>query len=238
MLELHGIVKRFGSRTVLGGLDAVVEEGRVTALVGPNGSGKSTLLRALWGEAPADSGELLWRGEPVDARSPGWKRMVGAVPDDDALIDGLSIAGHFALCGGLSGLSPATTAERAGRLVRLFALEDAMATTRMADEASRGNRKRLACALALLGEPELLLMDEPFSGLDAERAAALTATLRALATRGLTVLLSCHDDGITRQVADRYLLLGGGKASSGPIGELPRGSAPVLDTEDLLPWLA
>ncbi len=237
MLELRGIVKRFGSRTVLDGVDAVVGEGRVTALVGANGSGKSTLLRALWGEAPADSGALLWRGEPVDPRSPAWKRLVGAVPDDDALIDGLSIAGHFALCGGLSGLSPATVAERSERLVRLFALEDAMATTRAADEASRGNRKRLACALALLGEPELLLMDEPFSGLDAERAASLTATLRAVAARGLTVLLSCHDDGITRQVADRYLLLRDGKAVAGPIGELPRDAAAVPDTEGLLPWL-
>lgn len=159
------------------------------------------------------------------------------MPDDDALIDGLSIGGHFALCGGLSGLSPATVADRSERLVRLFALEDAMATTRAADEASRGNRKRLACALALLGEPELLLMDEPFSGLDAERAASLTATLRAVAARGLTVLLSCHDDGITRQVADRYLLLRGGKAVAGPIGELPRDAATVPDTEDLLPWL-
>ncbi|HPB66329.1 MAG TPA: ABC transporter ATP-binding protein [Spirochaetales bacterium] len=237
MLEVRGFVKRFGSRTVLDHLDAVVDEGRVTALVGPNGSGKSTLLKALWGEAPADSGKLLWRGEPIDARSTAWKRQVGAVPDDDALIEGLSIGGHFALCGGLSGLSPATVEDRSERLVRLFALEDAMATTRMADEASRGNRKRLACALALLGEPELLLMDEPFSGLDAERAAALTSILRALASRGLTILLSCHDDGITRRVADRFLLLRDGKAVTGQIGELPRGPATVPDTEDLLPWL-
>ncbi len=238
MLELNGIVKGFSGRMVLNSIDASFSPGTVTAIVGPNGSGKSTLLRILWGELRQDSGSVYWNGETVDTASETWKRLVGAVPDDDALVEGLSIQGHFRLCGGFSGLPPREVAKRTDHLVALFSLEEAMRTTRSADEASRGNRKRLALALALLGEPAAVLMDEPFSGLDAERAAALAAILRLLAARGRIVVFSCHDDGITRSAADHYLLVSSGKASGGRIERLPPQTAQALDTAGALPWLA
>lgn len=238
MLELNGIVKVFSGRIVLGGVDASFLPGTVTAIVGPNGSGKSTLLRLLWGELRQDAGLIRWNGKTVDTALEDWKRLVGAVPDDDALVEGLSIEGHFRLCGGFSGLPPLEVAERTDHLVRLFSLEEAMRTTRSADEASRGNRKRLALALALLGEPGIVLMDEPFSGLDAERAATLATILRLLAQRGRVVAFSCHDDGITRSAADHYLLVHGGKASGGPIEQLTPQTAQALDTGGALPWLA
>ncbi|HUW69647.1 MAG TPA: ABC transporter ATP-binding protein [bacterium] len=238
MLELNGIVKGFGGRTVLDGIDASFQPGTVTAIVGANGSGKSTVLKLLWGELRQDSGSITWNGTIVDPASESWKRLVGAVPDDDALVDGLSIQGHFRLCGGLSGLAPDEVSMRADNLVRLFGLEEAALTTRSADEASRGNRKRLALALALLGEPGIVLMDEPFSGLDAERAAALVTIVRLLAERGRVVAFSCHDEGITRSAADRYVLLNDGKVTSGPIDRLPAQTAHGIDTDGALPWLA
>jgi len=238
MLELNGINKSFSGRTVLGGIDASFSPGTVTAIVGPNGSGKSTLLRLLWGELGQDSGSIRWNGGTVDTASETWKRVVGAVPDDDALVEGLSIQGHFRLCGGFSGISPDEVAKRTDHLVALFSLDEAMRTTRSADEASRGNRKRLALALALLGEPAIVLMDEPFSGLDAERAAMLTAILRLLADRGRVVAFSCHDDGITRSAADRYLLVSGGKASGGRMEQFPSQTVQPLDAAGALPWLA
>jgi len=238
MLELNGITKSFSGRAVLDGIDASFSPGTVTAIVGPNGSGKSTLLRLLWGELRQDSGSIRWKGGTVDPASESWKRVVGAVPDDDALVEGLSIQGHFRLCGGFSGISPGEVAKRTDHLVRLFNLEEAMRTTRSADEASRGNRKRLALALALLGEPAVVLMDEPFSGLDAERAATLTTILRLLADRGRVVAFSCHDDGITRSAADRYLLVRGGKVSGGRIEQLPPQTAQPIDAAGALPWLA
>ncbi|MBU0927159.1 MAG: ABC transporter ATP-binding protein [Spirochaetes bacterium] len=237
MLEIRGIVKRFGGRPALDGLSATIAPGEVTAIVGPNGSGKSTLLRILWGEARQDEGSLAWEGETVDTASERWKRLVGAVPDDDALIEGLSIRGHFRLCGNLAGLPSRVVEERADRLVELFGLADAVATTRSADEASRGNRKRLACALALLGEPRILLMDEPYSGLDAERAASLSDILRLLAAKGRAVAFSCHDDGITRSVADSYLLVRSGTAEQGPIDRLTRLEAMEPGPGGALPWL-
>ena len=238
MLELNGISKRYGIRNVLVDLDASLQPGTVTAIVGPNGSGKSTLLRLLWGELRPDSGSITWKGETVDTSAETWKRLVGAVPDDDALVEGLSIEGHFRLCGAFSSLLPRELAERTAHLIRLFSLEEAMRTTRSADEASRGNRKRLALALALLGEPGIVLMDEPFSGLDAERAATLATILRLLAQRGRVVVFSCHDDGITRSAADHYLLVRGGKASGGRIEQLPPQTTQALDSAGALPWLA
>jgi len=239
MLELVGLAKSFGRVRVFESLYASLAPGTVYALIGPNGSGKSTLLKALWGELGLDAGGIAWGGSGVDTSSEDWKRLVGAVPDDDALIDGLSIRGHFRLCGSLSGLSKAEVETRADALMALFGLGEAARATRMASEASRGNRKRLACALALLGEPSIILMDEPFSGLDAERAAELTDLLRLLAARGRLVVFSCHEEGITRSAADRYLLLRDGGLRAGPVDELPelRRSDTALGHE-ALPWIA
>ncbi len=164
MLETRELSKSFGANAVLRALDIALEPATVTAIVGPNGSGKSTLLKILWGELRPESGTVLWDGDVVDTASERWKRLVAVVPDDDALVEGLSIRGHFRLCGGLSGIPARVLEERTDILIDVFELKDAERSTRSADEASRGNRKRLALALALLGEPRIILMDEPYAG--------------------------------------------------------------------------
>jgi len=237
MLETRELSKSFGANAVLRALDIALEPATVTAIVGPNGSGKSTLLKILWGELRPESGTVLWDGDVVDTASERWKRLVAVVPDDDALVEGLSIRGHFRLCGGLSGIPARVLEERTDILIDVFELKDAERSTRSADEASRGNRKRLALALALLGEPRIILMDEPYAGLDAERATSLTAVLRLLADRGRTVAFSCHDDGITRSAADRFLELRDGTARSGRIGDLPGAPTGAIDLAGALPWL-
>ncbi len=237
MLQTQVLSKSFGTHPVLNSLDIALEPGTVTAIIGPNGSGKSTLLKILWGELRPDSGSVLWDGSTVDTASERWKRLAGAVPDDDALVEGLSIRGHFRLCGGLSGIPPRILEERTDSLIDVFGLKDAERSTRSADEASRGNRKQLALALALLGQPRLVLMDEPFAGLDAERAAALTTILRLLADRGRIVMFSCHDDSITRSSADRFLELREGTVRSGRIGDLPANAVASVDLSGALPWL-
>ena len=238
MIAIRGLRKSFGGRAVLDWVDADLAAGSVHALVGPNGSGKSTLLRVLWGALWPDGGTVELDGRAHDTASPEWKRLVGAVPDDDALIEGLSIPDHFTLCGRLIGLGEPEIASRTAELVRLFDLEEAVRGTRSADEASRGNRKRVACALALLGAPSMLFMDEPYAGLDAERADMLTALMRELASRGLLVLFSCHDGGLVRAAADGYILLEEGKSRSGPASELPgRGPWGMGGLGDSVPWV-
>jgi len=237
MLELRTIAKAYGKKTVLANIDATLQPGTVTAVIGANGSGKSTLLKIIWGEIDADSGTIHLDGEPVNTTSERWKRIVGAVPDDDALIDGLSIRGHFRLCGQLSGLSQAETENRTSHLLTLFNLSEADKTTRSADEASRGNRKRLACALALLAEPTIIVMDEPYSGLDVERSASLSGIIRLLAQRGRTVLFSCHEESVIRAVADRFLQIHDGMAECGPIQDMPLRATGNLAGEESLPWL-
>jgi len=237
MLELRDIAKAYGKNTVLAKVNATLQSGTVTAVIGANGSGKSTLLKIIWGEIGVDSGSIHLDGHLVNTSSEQWKRTVGAVPDDDALIDGLSIRGHFRLCGQLSGLSQAEIENRTSHLLTLFNLSEAEKTTRSADEASRGNRKRLACALALLAEPTIIVMDEPYSGLDVERSASLSGIIKLLAERGRIVLFSCHEDSVIRAVADRFLLLRDGMAECGPIRDMPIRAAESLAGGEALPWL-
>lgn len=206
--------KSFGSGPVLEGFSASVNRGSVAALTGPNGSGKSTLLRILWGELAADSGEILFAGERVDPSERCWKGRIGAVPDDDALVDGLSVRDHFRLCGALMGLGRGEAAARGEELIALLDLGEAAGLPDAA-MASRGNRKRLAIALALLGPAELLLMDEPFAGLDAERADALCGLLATLSARGVTAVVSCHDEWLASRIADTRWSLGAGSPTAG-----------------------
>ncbi len=236
MLKTKGLSKSFGDKAVLNEIDIEFESGRVYALLGPNGSGKSTFLRMLWGELEPSAGSLWHGGEAVDTESPRWKGLIGAVPDDDALIEGLSVRGHLRLCAALLGLNAAEAAMREERLIELFGL-GAAAEAAAAEDASRGNRKRLAIALALVGNPAILLMDEPFSGLDMERAEDLCAIMKALAGRGLTILFSCHGAELARAVADGAVIIENGRISLVPLESLAPRAASGLSAGTLLPWI-
>jgi ABC-2 type transport system ATP-binding protein len=236
MLKIKGLAKSFGAKAVLNGSYIEFESGRVYALLGPNGSGKSTFLRMLWGELTPSAGSLWHGDEAVDTESPRWKRIVGAVPDDDALIEGLSVRGHLRLCAALMGLNAAEARAREERLIELFGLGEA-AEAAAAEDASRGNRKRLAIALALLGNPSILLMDEPYSGLDAERAEDLCAIFKALASRGLTIIFSCHGVELARKSASHAAIIENGFVRCVPLESLSPHAPSGLTVEDLLPWI-
>lgn len=166
MLEIIELKKAFGKKTVLDRLSISLKPG-VWALYGPNGSGKSTLLRILWGEMRADSGQILWEGKAIKPADRAWKANISIVPDDDALIEGLSLQENLRLWGILNNVPRAEIDERTNLLVKLLRLEQA-AGARDVGELSRGNRKRLSIAMTLLRDASLYLMDEPFASLDAE----------------------------------------------------------------------
>ena len=180
------------------------EGGGITGLLGPNGAGKSSLLQLLSGLLPPSGGEVKVFGE-APFRNPAVLSRVGLVPEGDRFPAGLKAHRWLAMMGRLSGL---TDAELAPALAR------ALDTVGMADRIhqpfarmSKGMRQRVRLAQALLHDPELLILDEPFNGLDPEGRLALMALLRRLAEGGTRVIVSSHILGEVAQLTDRILLL-------------------------------
>jgi ABC-2 type transport system ATP-binding protein len=218
-------VKRFGRGvTAVQGLDLVVEEGQVVGLLGPNGSGKSVTLRVLLGLARPTSGQVSLFGEPLH---PG-ARVLGRV---GAVVDGPGFVPH------LSGLRNLRLAWRLTRrsedeagldwAIELAGLGDAI--DRPYSTYSHGMRYRLGLAQALLGRPDLLLLDEPTTGLDPVHVRDVRAAVVSLAQAGRTALLSSHQLSEVEEVCTHAAVMREGRlVASGSVSEL-RGSAPTLE---------
>jgi ABC-2 type transport system ATP-binding protein len=199
LISCIGITKRFGSRVAVDGVSLAVDPGEVCALMGPNGAGKSTLLRILCGLLPADAGEI---------RKPG-KRHIGVVPDDLALLPELSIEEQVSMCGPIYGIDLRVTRERTHDLLRKLGLYDVRRT--YARECSYGMRKKTALAMALLHGPDVLLLDEPFEGVDQESTEAGVAMLREAKDCGAAVLITTHISPLIDKLGARVLTMRQGK---------------------------
>jgi polar amino acid transport system ATP-binding protein len=211
-LRLEGVVKRYGSRTVLDGIDLTVDEHQVVCLIGSSGCGKSTLLRCVDLLDRIDGGRILLDGEEVSA--PGVnpnavRRRIGIVFQSFNLFPHLRVIDNVTL-------GP----RRVQRLPRREAEERALAVLDrlgLADKArefperlSGGQQQRVAIARALVSEPEILLLDEITSALDPELVGEVLGTIRDLAARGMTMVLATHEMGFARDVAHRVCFMHAG----------------------------
>ena len=219
VVEIRGLEVSYtdarARRAVLRGLDLVVTQGELLALVGPNGSGKTTLLRAIAGTLPRDGGRVALFGTDLDRWSRvALARRVAVLPQSLALPDGFRVAEIVEM-----GRAPHATrwfgssGEDAAAVERALADADALdLAERQADELSGGERQRVLVAMALAQEPELLLLDEPTLHLDIAHQAALLATVARLrARRGLTVIAVLHDLNLVAAHAPRVAVLGSGR---------------------------
>lgn len=218
LLQARGLEKSFGWRTVLRGVDLEVGEGEVAVLFGPNGAGKSTLLRLLAGLSRPSRGQVLFRGQPRERDPLLFRRSLGVVSHGPFLYPHLTGEENLVFFGRLYGLE--RPERKARELLEAFGLSlfgrDAVSTY------SRGMVQRLALARALLHEPALLLLDEPFTGLDESGKSLLTSLLRSFRERGGAVLMVSHDIGESLSLADRYLVLEDGRiAREGPADQAP-----------------
>lgn len=212
MLSLAGIHKRLGARPVLQGLDLEVRAGETVAILGPNGSGKSTLLRVAAATSRVDQGSVVLAG--IDARKDpdGARRHVSLLLQHAPVYGDLTPHDHLRWWAKLWG--PAT-----GAVASATAIEDATRECGLAHQAhrpaatlSRGQQQRLALAMALLPEAPLLVLDEPYTALDAEGQAWLDDRLAARAdAHGRSTLLALHDAAHAAKLADRVLHLAGGR---------------------------
>ncbi|MDJ0320529.1 ABC transporter ATP-binding protein [Pseudarthrobacter sp. PS3-L1] len=215
-LEIDGVTKKFGQQEVLKGVNLSVEKGGTTAIVGPSGSGKTTLLRLIAGFEHPDSGRIALNGSAVagnEAWVPAHKRRVGYVAQDGALFPHLSVGQNISfgldgsrVSGGRRGIQ-----RRISELLDMVSLDPAM-VTRRPHQLSGGQQQRVALARALAREPELMLLDEPFSALDAGlRVATRRAVGTVLKDAGITTILVTHDQSEALSFADQVAVMRGGR---------------------------
>lgn len=206
LLQFEGVICRFGAVTAVGGVSCAIAAGSFVALVGASGSGKSTLLKTVNTLVEPTTGRVLFAGEDVSTLKPAsLRRRVGYVFQGVGLFPHFSVAENIAIGPRLTGekLAPARIAE----LLALIELDPALAS-RMPDELSGGQRQRVGVARALAGEPELLIMDEPFGALDPVTRDALGRKVRELHERlGLTTVMVTHDMAEALLLADRVLVM-------------------------------
>ena len=219
LLQVKGLVKRFGEHTVLDGVDVDVARHQVVALIGSSGSGKSTLLRCVNLQEELDDGQILLDGEDIsDPRVDAdlVRRRMGVVFQAFNLFPHLSVLENVTLAPRVvHGVDKATAAERGRALLARVGLADK--ADAFPDRLSGGQQQRVAIVRALAYEPKLLLLDEITSALDPELVGEVLTLVRELAEQGRTILMATHEMGFARQVADRVCFLDGGVlVESGP----------------------
>jgi ABC-2 type transport system ATP-binding protein len=237
MLSLRDIRKRFGPVQALDGCSFSVARGRMLGFLGPNGAGKTTSMRAVFGLVALDGGEVLWDGRPVGLEE---RLRFGYMPEERGLYPRMPVGEQLAYFGRLHGLDAASArAAAAGWLERLGLADRAGAKV---EELSHGNQQRAQLAAALVHEPELLVLDEPFAGLDPVAVRTLAGVLRDEAARGAAVLFSSHQLDLVEDICEEVAIIDHGRiVASGDLNGLRRASQGrriELQLEDAPPtWL-
>jgi ABC-2 type transport system ATP-binding protein len=219
-LELVGVRKQFGEVVALDGASLAVRPGCVLGFLGPNGAGKTTAMRAVFGLVEVDGGELLWAGRQIGLAQ---RLRFGYMPEERGLYPRMPLGEQLAYFASLHGLSSGAAAAAASEWLGRLGLAD-RAGTRV-QELSHGNQQRAQLAAALLHKPELLVLDEPFAGLDPLAVRTLAEVLRGEAARGAAVLFSSHQLELVEDVCEDVAIIDRGLVvATGHIDDLRRAS--------------
>ena len=222
MLELSGLSKRFGSLQALDDLSLSLDRGEIVGFVGSNGAGKSTTMRIVMGVLAADSGAVTWMGAPVDAAI---RRTIGYMPEERGLYPRMKVAEQLVYLARLHGLSASAAKAAAERWTERLGLEG-----RRGDEVqslSLGNQQRVQLAAALVSDPELLILDEPFSGLDPVAVDVMSQVILERAAAGVPTLFSSHQLDVVERLCDRVVIIRSGRlVADGTIPELQATETP------------
>ncbi len=229
MLELSALGRRYGDVVALDGLSFAVEPGQVHGFVGANGAGKTTAMRIVMGVERADAGSVRWRGAPIDAAA---RRRFGYMPEERGLYPKMPCARQLAYLARLHGMPKAVARERAGAWLARFGLAERAGDK--VEDLSLGNQQRVQLAAALVHEPDLLVLDEPFSGLDPIGTDVMVEVLLEQAGRGVPVLFSSHQLELVERVCDAVAIIDAGRlVAHGAVESLRRGDGPDLVRVDV-----
>ena len=223
-LELDRLRRRYGTVAALDGLTFSVPAGQVFGFLGPNGAGKTTTMRAIFGVTALDSGEIRWRGRPVDENA---RRTFGYMPEERGLYPAMELFDQVQYFATLHGMDTRGAARAARNWIGRLGLS-ARASTRV-DALSHGNQQRAQLAVALVHDPELLVLDEPFSGLDPGGIDDMSGILAERAAAGVTVLFSSHQLDLVEGICEQVAIIHHGRlVVAGPVAGLRRGDRPRL----------
>jgi len=220
VLEILGLAKRFGERVALDGLTVAIPAGEVVGLLGPNGSGKTTAMRIVFGVIDPDAGEVRYRGEPLGTAQ---RRRFGYMPEERGLYPDMRVRDQLVYFARLAGLSRARARARSDALMERLGVADRAGEP--VERLSLGNQQRVQLAAALVHEPEALVLDEPFSGLDPIAVADLSEILQEAARDGCLVLFSSHQLNLVEGLCESVAIIEGGRlVTSGRVADLKAAS--------------
>jgi len=206
MLELHSINRSFGERNVLRDVSFTVTGGRMTGFVGGNGAGKTTTMRVILGVLAPDSGTLTLDGSPISVEQ---RTRFGYMPEERGLYPKMKIAEQIVYLGRLHGMSPAQAKSSTENLLERLGLGERMDDT--VESLSLGNQQRAQIAAALVHNPDVLVLDEPFSGLDPIAVEVVLNVLKDFAATGAPVLFSSHQLDIVERLCDDLVVIADGE---------------------------
>jgi len=220
-LELRGITKRYGDLVAVNELSLQIEPGEVFGFVGSNGAGKTTTMRIVLGVLDRDAGEVRWAGAPIAFET---RRRIGYMPEERGLYPKMRIGEQLDYLAQLHGATSEYASKSVAQWLKRFGLE-----SRARDELqklSHGNQQRVQLAAALVFDPILLILDEPFAGLDPEAVDAMSAVLHERAEAGIPVVFSSHQLELVERICDRVGIIQRGRlVACGTVDEL-RGQGP------------
>ncbi len=206
MLQLEGLTKRFGEVVALDGCTLSVRSGQMVGFLGPNGAGKTTTMRSIFGLVRPDAGVVAWDGRPIDAAT---RLGFGYMPEERGLYPRMTASSQIVYFGRLHGMSRQAAAAEATALLDEFGLAE-RADARI-DELSHGNQQRVQLAVAMVHRPDLLVLDEPFAGLDPVAAAVLAGALERRAAEGAAVLFSSHQLDVVEDLCEDVVIVHRGR---------------------------
>ncbi len=216
MLEFDGLNKSYGSNLVLDDVSFSVEPGQMFGFCGANGAGKTTTMRIALGLARADAGEVRWQGRTVDLEV---RRRIGYMPEERGLYPKMPVLAQLEYFARLHGMNPLAARRSSAELLESMGLGDRSKDA--LEKLSLGNQQRVQLAAALVSNPDVLILDEPFSGLDPTGVDALAVNLAERRSRGVPVLFSSHQLDLVERLCDAVGILAGGKiVASGTVDQL------------------
>ena len=235
VLTVDGVTKRYGSLLALDHVDFTVERGEIVGFLGPNGAGKTTAMRAIMRLITLDDGQVTWDGRPVD---PATRQRFGYMPAERGMYPRMAVRDHLVYYARLSGRRGAAAARTADAWLERLGLAERRSDA--VQNLSSGNQQRVQLALALLNAPDLLVLDEPFSGLDPIAVEVLSELLREEVARGAALLLSSHQLDLVADVCSAVVIVDRGRVVlRGDVAEL-RASSPTryvdLEFTSPTPW--
>jgi ABC-2 type transport system ATP-binding protein len=228
MLEARSLTKRYGGLLALDAVSFTLHRGEIVGYLGPNGSGKSTTVNIVVGLLEPSSGSIALDGRTVAEDPLAYKARIGYVPEEPYLYTHLTATEYLMLVGRLRNMPDVALRRKIAALLTLFQLHDSRYSTMAA--YSKGMRQRVLLAAALMHNPDLLVLDEPFSGLDVNAGLLFRALLTLLAQKGRTILFSTHRFDMVEKLCSRVVILSKGRlVAEHEIGALGVAGAPTLE---------